>query len=120
MRYDSNGKIIYGEGDWVTCIRIEGVRRGSGWKDGLTFQVKSIIPDVSDILFGGLNNNGVYSISVRPATREEINKVLKGDKIFIDELEVKFDFEPKEWIRVGCKIISKELFLKIGKKAGWL
>ncbi len=120
MKMDGT-KIVYEVGDWVTS--------GKGEDSGLF-----ITGTVGRIC----NCNGDYWVDrhtspttsmkelcigtdkFRLATQEEINKATEEEKIMVGGHEVVFDFEPKEWIRIGCVTVSKELFLKIGKKAGWL
>ena len=72
------------------------------------------------------SNNGICDIQYRPATQEEINKATGKEKIMVGEFDVVFGnngFERNtysDYVRVGCVEVQKELFLKIGKRAGWL
>ena len=56
----------------------------------------------------------------RPATQEEINSA--EDKIMWGQYEVDFggDGEHRDEIKIGCVTVSKELWDKTAKKAGWL
>ena len=115
MKYE-NKKIVYEAGDWIAVkvgaqpleIKlINDVRYGQIYYDKSEEYCIGNIPDDSK--------------NVRPATQEEIDKA--EDKIMIGEYEVEFwtgvgKFYEK--IKVGCVTVSKDLFLKIGKKAGWL
>ena len=130
MKY-KEGKIIYEVGDWVTSLE-RAVNQPAG-----TYQVEYVENDWVHLR----NAKFIYmSINYRPATQEEINEALKEDKIFIGEYEIRFfncgttkngevttesdalaNFcGENQYIKVGCQEVTKETFLKIGKKAGWL
>ena len=112
MKYEGT-KIVYEVGDWVTCIDNAGSR--ANYKAGETFRVFYVDKDV--LRSGSSPNTGMFLFRFRPATQEEINKATEEEKIMVGEYEVKFF---QNAIEVGCVAINKELFLKIGKKAGWL
>ena len=43
------------------------------------------------------------------------------EKVYVGGNEVTFpETGERAQISVGCEIVSKELFLKIGKRAGWI
>lgn len=70
-----NGIQQYKKGDIVICIKAtegNGVA-GFGWQEGLVFTVSQISPSVNgrQILFGGLNGDGVFNDHVRPALFSE-------------------------------------------------
>ena len=116
MKYKDK-KIVYEVGDWVvlqfgTQIPETKIIRKVDSEGCIYYKQTSAYPC-------GYNNG--TSGGIRPATQEEIDKV--EDKIMIGEYEVEFwtgvgKFYEK--IKVGCVEVSKETFLKIGKKAGWL
>ena len=116
MKYENN-KIVYEVGDWVTRIRDEHLDMCVGDTD----RVVDIFSSASISLQRFTSDSGGGShenMNFRPATQEEINKATEEEKVFIDEYEVVFYNQDK--IKVGCVTIREKLFLKIGKKAGWL
>lgn len=110
MKYINN-KIVYEVGDWVKYTNRD-------------FQTVAPIIRVSDFIHldTSIAGKSVIWSSERfePATQKEIDEAIKEKEIKVGEYIVNFDFAPNEWIRVGCQTVSKDLFLKIGKKAGWL
>ena len=122
MHYDKNNKIIYDCGDWVT-------QTGDGY-DFIPHTTQ--VTDIRDNEVWVKNNIGTgnylsskrHNEKFRPATQEEIDKV--EDKIMVGEYVVEFEgygdgsANGNIFIKVGCVRVSKELFLKIGKKAGWI
>ena len=118
-----NNEMIYEIGDWVTGLDANSLLgNGSGQIHRQDFNgdfwIKKPHTDnqrYAEFCVG--DGSGIY---FRPASQKEINKTIAEEKIMVGEYEVSFDFEPKEWIKVGCQVVSKDLFLKIGKKAGWV
>ena len=122
MHYDKNNKIIYDCGDWVTRVSENHLDMGIGDTDrvedvvGTSFRLHRFTTENG--------RGGSHEIfNFRPATQEEINKATQGEKIMVGEYEV--EFYRKEGctphtIKVGCVKVPEELFLKIGKRAGWL
>jgi len=115
-----NNRIIYEVGDWVTCIDNCGAMRN--YKVGDVSKVSYIGEDI--LRTENSTDTGMYPRRFRLSTQEEINKATEEEKIMIGGLEVKFlkrvTTSAIGNIRVGCETINKELYLKIGKKAGWL
>ena len=111
MKY-KNKKIVYEVGDWVTKIK-EGDMCGLGV--GETSRI--LLIGKSDITLDITNAPFCSPKCIRPATQEEIDKV---DKIMVGDYQVIFPPEGcTQIITIGCVSVSKEVYLKIGKKAGW-
>ena len=116
MKYKDK-KIVYEAGDWVvlqfgTQIPETKIIRKVDSEGCIYYKQTSAYPC-------GYNNG--TSGGIRPATQEEIDKV--EDKIMVGEYEVDFVASSGETtgrIKIGCVDVGKKLFLKIGKKAGWL
>ena len=123
MKYENN-KIVYEFGDWVTVVGVSGSFSKKTEAIGHCFP---IVGDVNSFNHGdefaidGENKFHVnYTLSdVRPATQQEINKAMAEEKIMVGEHEVKF-MPCSGYIMVGCVQVTRDLFLKIGKRAGWL
>ena len=119
MKYENN-KIVYEVGDWVRNDEHNETARIRKIEGDYYFFDLSSRPDLCKKVGVGSG----WHQSSRPATQEEIDKISKEDKIMVGGYEVKFfgsvHNESKNEIKVGCVEVSKELFLKIGKKAGWL
>ena len=118
MKYEKN-KIVYEVGDWVYIISTV---ESSAWglKDG---QVTQITQDYfSNDRLNGKGGTAIRSEYFRPATQEEIDKV--EEEIKVGDYLVKFHNYSEtctdEFIEVGCQKVTKDLFLKIGKKANWI
>ena len=125
MKYENN-KIVYEAGDWVTITSdyIGSVTRGTAYKIGGQYYNQDCL-DKQRFLYIEKDDmgsdNGICNIQYRLATQEEINKATGNEKIMVGENEVMFfpnDCPPA--LLVGCERVTKELFLKIGKRAGWL
>lgn len=97
--------VKFNTGDWVTCIELaEGMRRGSGWELGLTFQITKVEKySNGDIYFGGKNTNGVYIQGIRAATAKEIQDA-KEQVIKIGDHKTVIDGGV---LHVGCKSFSR-------------
>ncbi len=138
MKYKNN-KIVYEVGDWVIPNGIGHTKNNVGFPTDRVFRVERTSNDASGYYVHvdkSSSNIAGYTTgfeNVRPATQEEINKATKKEKIMIGDYEVVFKPEytyengyaetaekPRDIITVGCVSVSKELFLKIGKRAGWL
>jgi len=121
MRYENN-KIVYEAGDWVKIL--SDCPRGAKLITGDVVKVK----ETENIGNGQRLYFPIYAVhddNVCPATQEEIDKATQEEKIMVEKYEVRFvsAFPPSSGaysIRVGCAEVSKELFLKIGKKAKWI
>ena len=124
MHYDKNNKIIYDCGDWVTRVSENHLDMGIGDTDrvedvgGTSFRLHRFTTENG--------RGGSHEIfNFRPATQEEINKATGNERIMVGEYEVEFEgygdnsANGNIFIKVGCVRISKELFLKIAKRAGW-
>ena len=126
MKYKNN-KIVYEAGDWV-AVKVGAqpleIKLINDVRYGQIYYDKS-----EEYCIGNISDD---SKSVRPATQEEIDKT--EDKIMVDKYEVQFvdDYYKADdgstasnggyagnHILVGCVRVTKETFLKIGKKAGW-
>ena len=121
MHYDKNNKIIYDCGDFVTATENCGdaYTKGKAYKVSDTSGERGLLYTALDDKGSTANGWGIRYF--RPANQEEINRV--EDKIMVGEYEV--EFYRKEGctphaIKVGCVKVPEELFLKIGKKAGWI
>jgi len=122
MKYENN-KIVYDCGDWVMPTE-----KAAHWNRNNSFpcRIREINGDYADC---NDRSNSCFVGNLRLATQEEIDAATKEEKIMVDSCEVKFiwydiqstaDSEPCTEINVGCVTIRKKLFLKIGKRAGWL
>ncbi len=134
MRYEGT-KIVYEVGDF-------GIVSENKNTDSRYFKDDTICKCVREGYYSPLDRNNIRdgwygteefritpgSINserkLRPATQEEINKATEEEKIMVGEYEVKFGSSTGArndcfgYIKVGCVEVSKELFLKIGKKWG--
>ena len=128
MRYENN-KIVYEVGDWVTFPKTP-VLWSSAFSDNYpinkpiypaTFQIEKYSEEGMLGMNYGWSTDAEY---FRPATQGEIDRATEEEKIMVGKNEVefyrKFNDEPCHKITVGCQEVSKELFLKIGKKAKWI
>ncbi len=118
MKYEGT-KIYYEVGDWVV-----------GWHNENPDLLHNawLIESFHNSIFatpkGHLDwNTGVENL--RLATQKEIDDATKEKKIIVGADEVKFTANQEPYngcteLRIGCVTVSKELFLKIAKKAGWL
>ena len=120
MKYVNN-KIVYEVGDWVVITK----ECRTGFSQ--TMQIKRFLNGILDIqvdnrgeIWGDLYDKE----SVRPATQEEIDKATKEEEIKVGDYLVKFHNYSEtctdKFIEVGCQKVTKDLFLKIGKKANWI
>lgn len=113
MKYKEN-KIVYEVGDWVVVID----KRCNFYSKG-AFKITGGIDDNWLINEKGIFENDWF----RPATQEEIDKATEEEKIMVGTHEVKFIkdvVQDWDYIKVGDENVGKELFLKIGRKTGWL
>jgi len=124
MRYEKN-KIVYEVGDWVKVGNSNDYHKFL--EPGDVFMIESVQQMSRPAsLKLGYRGYAIHSDSVTPASQEEIDKATEEEKIMVGEYRVRFlgDDNLRDskcyYIEVGCAKISKELFLKIGKKAGWL
>ena len=108
-----NNKIVYEVGDWVIRPQNYSSDVESKRFNGKAFPIAGI--DSYDAFFYPDNCGEDGFESIRPATQEEIDKV--EEEIKVGEYDVEFE---DGQIVVGCQIVSKDLFLKIGKKANWI
>jgi len=112
-----NNKIVFEVGDWVTCIDNSG---SAEYKVGNVGKVSvTEIGGSEDALRTQGHFHSMFFRRFRLSTQEEIDAATKEEKIMVGLYEVEF-FESKVNIIIGCANVSKELFLKIGKRAGWL
>ncbi len=117
MRYEGT-KIVYEVGDWVTRTKETHLGMYSGDTDrvvGLLYSDTAVV--LQKFVLDGNDGGSHESKNFHPATQEEINKATKEEKIMVGEFEVHFY---QHILEIGCARIPKELFQKIGKKAGWL
>ncbi len=124
MKMDGT-KIVYEVGDWV--MPTENVAR---WNRGDSFPCR--IREINgDCAYCNDVANSCYMGNLRLATQEEINQATQEEKIMVRgrnaRYEVEFDYYfgcgevgKAKQLKISCVEIDKELFLKIGKKAGWL
>ena len=126
MKYENN-KIVYEVGDWVVVSEDDGTNSRYFRGDTVCYCTKNNyysplnINDI-DSYWDNTNEFCVNNIELsnrhlRPATQEEINKASEEEKLMVGSQYVTFN---EDFINVGCQMVSKDLFLKIGKKAGWL
>ena len=110
MKYEGR-KIVYEVGDFVMPLE-----RVSHWNRNNSFpaRIKGIYGNCADC---GKYQDSCAVVNLRPATQEEIDKV--EDKIMVGEYEVVFPTNGCDVLAIGCVNVSKKLFLKIGKRAGW-
>ena len=119
MKYEGT-KIVYEVGDFVTLLfeKDEPV-------------VKLTEAGKSSIYYKPYNKTSIgcagTGSGIRPATQEEVNKATEEEKIMWGQYEVKFDYYfgcgevgKAKNLEIGCVTISKELWDKTAKKAGWL
>ena len=122
MRYEKN-QIVYEVGDWVTIDNLVGQLEG---EIGATFPIKQL----AGVYYYGdwdrvnkITGDCWEGRNLRPATQEEINKATEEEKIMWGQYEVEFDylggFVIADAIKIGCVTVSKELWNKTAKKAGW-
>ena len=119
MKYVNN-KIVYEVGDWVIRPQNYSSDVESKRFNGKAFPIAGI--DSYDAFFYPDNCGEDGFESIRPATQEEIDKV--EEEIKVGEYKVEFFLGYSDSIvasiKVGCQTVSKDLFLKIGKKANWI
>ena len=108
MKYENN-KIVYEAGDycWSTC-------------DDCVYKITELGKGKELSVSHANKYNGLR----RPATQEEIDKAAEEEKIMWGQYEVNFAPKGNDFIReiitIGCVTVSKELYIKTGKKAGWI
>ncbi len=117
MKYIDN-KIVYEVGDWVRC---NSENFNSNWQNRVSQIAKA--DDGKYRLTYCVNAEPPFSASeLIPATQQEINKEIQ--EIKVGDYKVLFcgiiTDKQCEYIKVGCEEVSKELFLKLGKIAGWI
>ena len=118
MRYEKN-KIVYEVGDWVKVGNSNDYHKFL--EPGDVFMIESVQQMSRPAsLKLGYRGYAIHSDSVTPASQEEIDKATKEEEIYVGSNKVDFCCVPDGYITVGCQAVKKELFLKIGKKAGWL
>jgi hypothetical protein len=113
MKYENN-KIVYEVGDWV----VKNIDFNYFPADYGAYKVAARI-DFGRFRLEKDLNYSFFDNNFRPATQEEIDKATKEEEIKVGEHKAKI-MDGASIIMVGCQEVSKELFLKIGKKAGWL
>jgi len=122
MKYEGRN-IVYEVGDFIVfCADNANGGDVRYWKRGMVYKVTD--GGSSYLSVERLDNgvrNGWCIEKFRPATQEEIDKATGNEKIMVGEYVVNFDTMGgvTDSIGVGCVTVDKELFLKIGKKAGW-
>ena len=133
MKYEKN-KIVYEVGDYVIVSEHKDTPCRYFRDDTLCkcaeknyyspLDKSSIVSDWGGTERFNVTNRRGNDRQLRPATQEEINKATEEEKIMVGEYEAEFITVDKNYgchcIKVGCVSVSKELFLKIQKKARWL
>jgi hypothetical protein len=133
MKYKNN-KIKYEVGDLLIAtktLKMDGTNEVA-YKEGKVYPVTyfngyslCILDEKGNDLHGidypADKENGWLQY-FRPATEQEIEK---NTDIFVGEYKVHFFEFPNDngaiiTLKIGCETIEKDLFLKIGRRAGWL
>ncbi len=109
-------KIVYEVGDWVMPTESVDWNRNNSFPCKIR-EINGDCADCNDV------SNSCYVGNLRPATQDEINKATEEEKIMWGEYEVKFlrrdSTDVMGNIKIGCVIVSKELWDKTAEEAGW-
>ena len=100
-------------GDWVVVTKRH---QSNQAYEGMVGQLSNITLGSSiPYCIGPIDS---WCVDVRHATPAEIKR---ATEIKVGNHLVSFDYaKTSEYIKVGCERVDKDLFLKIGKKAGWI
>ena len=114
-------KIVYEVGDWV---KVTEQHCDNLAKVGLVGKITRYDPDNTASYLFRTDNIESWCEDVCLATQSEINKATEEEKIMWGQYEVEFlkrdATDVMGNIKIGCVTVTKELWDKIAKKAGWL